>query len=110
MEAPLKIVSLASVALLLATSAAYAQQPPEPPKHPPHEQDAGKPRPPKDGPPGPGMGPEGRRMPPPPPSKAAHYRVEIGDTKIDIKCADDEPSKACTDLFLQVIDKVSPKP
>jgi hypothetical protein len=44
---------------------------------------------------------------PPPPSKAAHFRVEEGDRKIDIKCADDEPTKVCADVLLQLIDKLS---
>jgi len=44
--------------------------------------------------------------PPPPPSKAAHFRIEDGDTKIDIKCADDEPMKVCSDIVLHVIDRL----
>ncbi|MBY3234348.1 hypothetical protein HFO17_07270 [Rhizobium laguerreae] len=43
---------------------------------------------------------------PPPPSKAAHFRVEDGNTRIDLKCAEDEPMKACADLLLQVIDRL----
>jgi hypothetical protein len=42
----------------------------------------------------------------PPPSKAAHFWIEDGDTTIDIKCADDEPTKVCADLLLQVIEKL----
>ena len=44
---------------------------------------------------------------PPPPSKAAHFRVEEGGRKIDIKCADDEPTKVCADVLLQLIDKLA---
>jgi hypothetical protein len=51
-------------------------------------------------------GPDGHRPPPPPPSKAAHYRVETRDVKIDLKCADDEPAKACSDLLMSTIDKL----
>ncbi|MGO7881434.1 hypothetical protein ACC721_37370, partial [Rhizobium ruizarguesonis] len=38
----------------------------------------------------------------PPPSKAAHFRIEDVNTKIDLPCAADEPMKACADLLLQV--------
>jgi hypothetical protein len=44
--------------------------------------------------------------PPPPPSKAAHFRIEDGNTRIDLKCAEDEPMKACADLLLQVMDRL----
>lgn len=43
----------------------------------------------------------------PPPSKGAHFRLEQGETKIDIKCADDEPMKACSDILMQLIDKIN---
>jgi len=43
---------------------------------------------------------------PPPPSKAAHFRIEDGRTKIDVKCADDEPTKVCADTLMQIIDKL----
>lgn len=42
----------------------------------------------------------------PPPSKAAHFRIEDGNTRIDLKCAEDEPMKACADLLLQVMDRL----
>ena len=42
----------------------------------------------------------------PPPSKAARFRIEDGDTRIDLKCAEDEPMKACADLLLQVMDRL----
>jgi hypothetical protein len=41
------------------------------------------------------------------PSKAAHFRIEDGDKKIDIKCADDEPTKVCAEVLLQLIDKLA---
>ena len=69
-----------------------------PPPHPP-----GGPRG------GPG-GPEGRRPPPPPPSRAAHFRLGHGDVALDVKCADDEPMKACGDLTLQLLDKLQAMP
>ncbi|MGO7542408.1 hypothetical protein ACC680_27925 [Rhizobium ruizarguesonis] len=48
----------------------------------------------------------GHRSMLPPPSKAAHFRIEDGNTKIDLKCAEDEPMKACADLLLQVMDRL----
>jgi hypothetical protein len=49
----------------------------------------------------------GRWMPPPSRSKAAHFSIVDGNTKINIKCADDEPTKVCADLLLQILDKLS---
>ncbi|PDT00978.1 hypothetical protein CO666_28035 [Rhizobium chutanense] len=43
---------------------------------------------------------------PPPLSKAAHFRIEDGNTRIDLQCAEDEPMKACADLLLQVMDRL----
>ncbi|NKL99062.1 MULTISPECIES: hypothetical protein [Rhizobium] len=43
---------------------------------------------------------------PPPHSKAAHFRIEDGNTQIDLKCAEDEPMKVCADLLLQVMDRL----
>jgi hypothetical protein len=43
---------------------------------------------------------------PPPPSKAAHFRVEQGDNGIDVKCADDEPMRACADITMQLLDRL----
>lgn len=51
------------------------------------------------------MRPEGHR-PPPPPSRAAHFHIKTGDTKIDVKCAENEPMKVCADLLLQILDRV----
>jgi hypothetical protein len=52
-------------------------------------------------------GPMGHRPPPPPPpSKAAHFRIETGDIKIDVKCAEDEPTKACADEVNQILDRL----
>ncbi|WFS01543.1 hypothetical protein [Rhizobium tumorigenes] len=53
------------------------------------------------------MGMGGHHRPPPPPSKAAHFRIEDGRTKIDVKCADDEPTKVCADTLMQIIEKMS---
>lgn len=65
------------------------------------------------GPPPPPMGagdapppPPGHRPPPPPPSKAAHFRLEQADMRVDVKCADEEPMKACADIAMQLIDRL----
>jgi hypothetical protein len=118
---------VAAIALLLATGVS-AQTPPED-SHPQRDDRPGQfdrsemrrpPGPPDferrggpGGPSGPG-GPDGpggfggpHHMPPPPPSKAAHFRMRSGTAAIDIKCADDEPTKACADAASQLIDKLS---
>lgn len=41
--------------------------------------------------------------------KAARFDLRRGDTHIVIKCAADEPMKACTDAAIQLIDRVGPK-
>ncbi len=108
----MKKLVIAGAAFLIAVGSSFAQQPPPPPG----PADAG-PRadaPPPPPPPGPGGpreagwrdGPHGKRMPPPP-SKAAHFRIEDGERKIDVKCADDEPMKACADIMMQIIDKMN---
>ena len=86
---------LGATALLLAT-AAVAQ--PAPPDGLRGRMDVGAPPPPG----GPRRGPD---IPPPP--KAAHFIVARGDARIDVKCADDEPMKACADITLQLLDKLS---
>jgi hypothetical protein len=51
--------------------------------------------------------PDGRRGPrPPPPSKAAHFRMRHGDGMVDAKCAADEPAKARADFTLELLDRV----
>jgi hypothetical protein len=49
-------------------------------------------------------GPQGEVAPPP--SKAAHFRVEQGDNGIDVKCADEEPMRACADIAMQFLDRL----
>lgn len=46
----------------------------------------------------------GHRLPPL--SKAARFQIEDGNTRIDLKCAEDEPTKVCADLLLQVMDRL----
>lgn len=109
------ILSVSAVALALSAGASFAQQPSDAPPPPPGNTTAA----PESNPPAPqaGSSDEGRsradwrrermrdrRLPPP--SKAAHFFVQDGDIKIDIKCADDEPTKVCADLLLQMLDRL----
>lgn len=62
-----------------------------------------------DGPGGPrGFG--GPHHMPPPPSKAAHFHMRNGAAAIEVKCADDEPTKACVEAASQLMDKLSSMP
>ncbi len=110
------ILSIAALTLAFSTGASFAQQPSDAPPPPPDSPAAD----PKSTPPGPQAVPsdEGRprsdwrrgrmrdRPPPPPPSKAARFHIQDGDVKIYIKCADDEPTKVCADLLLQMLDRL----
>ena len=93
----MKKLILAGLALALTASAAFAQADAPPPPGPDgmHE---------RRGP------PHGRDAGPPPPSKAAHFRLKRGDVEIDAKCADDEAMKACADTVSQLIDKLASVP
>lgn len=41
--------------------------------------------------------------------KAARFDLHRGDTYFSIKCAADEPMKACMDAAIQLIDRVGSK-
>ena len=91
----------------LAAGVAIAQPAPGPDGGPPpaHEQMGER------GPGGPG-GWFRRMMRRPPPTKAAFFNFRRGDAVVTIKCADDEPMKACTDAattMLQALKDVAPK-
>ena len=43
----------------------------------------------------------------PPPSKAARFMFRKGDAVVAIKCADDEPTKACVDAGSALLDKLA---
>lgn len=45
-----------------------------------------------------------------PPSKAAHFVLHRGDAVVDIKCAEDEPMKACVDAATVLLDKLATQP
>jgi hypothetical protein len=101
------------VAAILFATIAFAQ-PPQPPSNGPRPSAVG----PAPSPPLPPAsptttgqapqpsagGPPNER--PPPPSKAAHFRIEQGDNAIDVKCADDEPMRACSDIAMQFLDRL----
>ncbi|MBB4569232.1 hypothetical protein [Rhizobium leucaenae] len=42
----------------------------------------------------------------PMPSKAARFRIEDGDVKIEVRCAEDEPMKACADELNQILNRL----
>jgi hypothetical protein len=46
-------------------------------------------------------------MPFPPPPKGAFFHLQRGDAQIAVKCADDEPTKACIEAVSQLLDKVT---
>lgn len=107
---------LLSAALLgLFTGVASAQV--APPSPTPPAADSGVTPPPPPPPGGPGAGAPGRmgkdgptrkhdhRGPPPPPSDAAHFRVDTPGLRLDVRCAEDEPMRACADIALQLIER-----
>lgn len=96
-------LALAGTAALLLGTAAIAQTPP--PGGPRPGPEVGAPPPPPPGGPQRGPGPDG--PPPPPPPKGAHFRLERGDARIDVKCADEDSMKACADITLQLLDKLA---
>jgi len=93
-------------AALLAT-AAFAQppQPPAPGAAPSTPPQPGSPTTTTGQAPQPPAGGQ-RTEGPPPPSKAAHFRIEQGDNAIDVKCADEEPMRACADIAMQFLDRL----
>ena len=102
------------VAAALLATAAFAQ-PPQPPSGGPRPSaPAAAPSPaPQPGSPTattgqapqpPASGPRSEGAPPP--SKAAHFRIEQGDNAIDVKCADEEPMRACADIAMQFLDRL----
>lgn len=110
-----KTAAVFGTSALLFATAVVAQPGPPPPDSPRSGSEAGAPPSPPPG--GRRPGPEAGAPPPPggsrrgpdapPPPKGAHFRFERGDARINVKCADDEPMKACADITLQLLDKLS---
>ncbi len=108
----------AGVGVLMAAGVAVAQVPPAPPA-PGAGPGQGDMHGEMHGDMGPG-GPMGHRMGwmhrmmemhhMHPPSKAAQFRFRKGDAMVDIKCADDEPMKACVDAGSALLDKLAAQP
>lgn len=51
-------------------------------------------------------GPRGMGPPPRPP-KGAHFKLEMGDNSVDVKCDDDEPMRVCADITMGFLDRMS---
>ena len=101
------LITLAAASALVA-GVAIAQPAPGP--------DGGAPPPAREmgerGPGGPGGWMRRMMMRRPPPTKAAFFNFRRGDAAVTIKCADDEPMKACTDAattMLQALKDAAPK-
>ena len=109
------LIAGAGFGAMLAAGVAAAQSPPAPPGASPPPP-PGEMRGPHGGPDGDMRGPHGgpgmmramhemhHRD-----SKAAHFRFRKGDAMVDIKCADDEPMKACVDAGSALLDKLATK-
>lgn len=59
---------------------------------------------------GPGMGPHGMRMGMMRPPKAAIFHFARGEAEIHIKCADDEPTRACVEAAGILLEKLAAQP
>ncbi len=111
----MKILSFAALAMALSAGATFAQQPsdttPPPSNTSPNTVAPESTSPQQTAAPsnedrlrsdwrrGRGDRPMGR-------SGAARFYVQDGDVKIRIQCAEDEPTKVCTDLLLQMLDRL----
>ena len=45
-----------------------------------------------------------------PVSKAARFEFSRGETEVDIKCAEDEPMRACAEAAGMLLDKLATQP
>ncbi|MBB5573287.1 hypothetical protein QD357_04670 [Rhizobium sp. BR 317] len=119
------ILSIAALTVLFSAGVGFAQQAPntatptQPAQQPAQQPTQSETAPPANSPQPPTMG---QRRPDddamrgdwhrgmmghrPMMSKAARFRIESGDVKIDIKCAEDEPMKACADELNQILDRL----
>jgi hypothetical protein len=101
------------VAATLFATIAFAQPPQSPPNSPRPSAPGAASSPPlqSSSPTATGQAPQPSLGGPPserplPPSKAAHFRIEQGDNAIDVKCADEEPMRACSDIAMQFLDRL----
>lgn len=46
----------------------------------------------------------------PGPGRGAHFHIEDGQSRIDLRCPDGEPMRTCADVLLQVLDRMQAKP
>lgn len=119
LAAALLLTGAAGLALAQPAPAPEAGGPIAPPAGPGPQAQA--PMPPGPGPAGPGFGPRGPRGPemdrmrgfphrPPPPSRAASFHLQREDSVIHIRCAENEPTRACVDAAAVLLDKVAGLP
>lgn len=111
------LLAVAALGVMGAVAASALAQP-APAPQPPQAQPGGPPPPP------PGPGPQARGPMPPgfppgegpgmqgprgwrhgPPSRAAAFHVERGDISVSVRCAQDEPTQACVDAAIRLMDK-----
>ena len=112
------LLAVAAATALLAGGVALAQAPTPPADAPPPMERGGMEHGGMDH--GRMEGPMGGRHGPPDrmrammeamhPSKAASFHLRKGDARVDIKCADDEPTKACIDAASALLDKLATQP
>lgn len=100
---PLLLTAVAAGALVAGV--AFAQTPP-----PPGGPDGGPPPGEMRGGYGPGGFGHGFMRPRPMPPKAAFFRFRKGDSSVTVKCADDEPTKACTDAVQAMLQAINASP
>ncbi len=103
----MKMSFVVGVSAVILFGGVAVAQPAPPPGGPRQPGPAGAEAPP---PPPPGAGPRREAFPPPPPPKGAHFMLRQDDSIVDVKCAEDEPMKACADLALQMADRVFSPP
>ncbi len=96
----------AGLGVVLAAGVALAQAPGGDAPPPPHGEMGQGPHG-EMGHMGPGMHGMMHGMHRPPPSKAARFMFRKGDAVVAIKCADDEPTKACVDAGSALLDKLA---
>jgi len=108
-----KILMLGVGLVMLGTTGVAMAQAPQPPAGGPPQVEGAAPRPEARGPGergphrGPGMHGPHRFGPP---SKAASFSIQHGDTRIRIRCAENEPMQACVNAASALMDKVSATP